>query len=62
MVVLMLGDDGGQVEGECAVHVGEGSCHLSDVLEYDMVSVSRRRKQGEGPEQQCDKGERWQGR
>ena len=57
----MLSDDRGQVEGEFAMHVGEGSRHLSDVFKDNVMSVSRSREQCEGSEQEGYKGDRRRG-
>ena len=44
MIVFVLVDDRGYVECEFAMHVGEGSGHLTDVLEDDMMSMDRCRE------------------
>ncbi len=40
----MLLDDGGEIQGEFAVNVGEGARHLTDVLEDDVVRSDKDRK------------------
>ena len=39
MVVLVLVYNGGQVEGEFAMHVGERPSHLPDVFEDNVVPM-----------------------